>query len=64
MATSAVAMTDITYERAATRIADAEKPLWLQLGLSADSQRMYDITGVSAVAAATGTMVVVCDYVV
>ncbi len=64
VATTAVAFTDITYERAATRIADAEKPLWEQLGLTADSQRDYDVTGVSAVAAATGTMYVLVEYVV
>lgn len=64
VATAAVSMTDITYERAATRIDDIEKPLWEQLGLSADPGRDYDVTGVSAVAAATGTMVVIVDYVV
>lgn len=63
VATAAVATTDVTYERAATRISDIEKPLWEQLGLSADSGREYDITGVSAVAGVTGTMTVVAEYV-
>lgn len=64
VATGAVGLTDITYERAATRISDGEKPLWEQLGLSADPQREYDVTGVSGVAAATGTMLVIVDYIV
>lgn len=64
VATAAVAFTEVTYERAATRIADADKPLWEQLGLSADSNRDYDVTGTSASAAATGTMLVVVEYVV
>jgi len=60
----AVAVTDVTFERDATRIADLEKPLWEQLGLSADSLRDYDVTGVSVAAATTGTMIVIVDYVV
>lgn len=64
VATAAVATTEITWERAATRISDIEKPLWEQLGLTADSQRSYDITGVSNVAAVTGTMVVFAEFVV
>lgn len=64
VATAAVATTEITWERGATLIDEIEKPLWERLGLSADSKRDYDITGVSAVAAATGTMVVFCTYVV
>lgn len=64
VATGAVAVTDITYERAATRIADAEKPLWQQMGLSADPGRDYDITAVSGAAAATGTIMILVDYVV
>lgn len=63
VATAAVAFTEVTWERAATRISDMEKPLWEQLGLSADSQRDYDVTGVSGTAAVTGTMTVVVEYV-
>lgn len=64
VATAAVAFTEITWERAATRISDIEKPLWEQLGLSADSQREYDVTAVSGTAAVTGTMAVIVEYVV
>lgn len=64
VATSAVAMTEITWERGATLIDEIEKPLWERLGLSADSKREYDITGVSGSAAATGTAVVFATYVV
>lgn len=64
VATSAVALTEVTFERGAALIDEIEKPLWERLGLSADPQRDYDITGVSAVAAATGTMAVFCTYVV
>lgn len=64
VATAAVALTEVTYERAATRIADSEKPLWEQLGLSADTTRTYDIVGVSGTAAATGTMLVIAEFIV
>jgi len=36
-------MVDRTYERANTRISDIQKPLWEQLGLSADPLKWYDI---------------------
>lgn len=64
VATAAVALTEITFERGATLISEFEQPLWQRLGLSADPQRDYDVTGVSASAAATGTMLVIVDYVV
>lgn len=64
VATAAVATTDVTYERLATRFADAAKPLWEQLGLSADSQRTYDVVGTSGTAAVTGTMCVTVEYTV
>lgn len=64
VATSAVALTEITFERGATLIDEFEKPLWERLGLSADSNRDYDIVGVSASAAATGTILVIAEYVV
>ena len=63
VATAAVGVTEITYERDATRIADAEKPLWEQLGLTKDPAIDYDVTAVSAGAAATGTALVVVEYV-
>lgn len=63
VATAAVALTEITFERGATLIDEVEKPLWERLGLSADSKREYDIVGVSGTAAATGTAIVICDYV-
>lgn len=40
---SAGAMTDVTYERAATAIADIEAPLWEQLGLSEDPGKYYEL---------------------
>lgn len=64
VATSATAMTEITFERGATLIDEIEKPLWERLGLSADSLREYDVVGVSGTAAATGTIIVIVDYVV
>nr|DAQ54398.1 MAG TPA: hypothetical protein [Caudoviricetes sp.] len=64
VATSAVATTEITWERGAALIDEIEKPLWERLGLSADPGRDYDITGVSGSAAATGTMAVFCTYIV
>lgn len=64
VATAAVAITEITFERGATLIDEIEKPLWERLGLSADSQRDYDITAVSASAAATGTLAVWVEYVI
>ncbi len=64
VATAAVAITEITFERGATLIDELEKPLWERLGLSADSNREYDVTGVSGTAAATGTMAVFLTYTV
>lgn len=64
VATAAVAITEITFERGATLIDELEQPLWQRLGLSADSQRDYDVTAVSASAAATGTMAVWVEYVI
>ncbi len=64
VATGAVALTEITFERGATLIDELEKPLWERLALTADPQRDYDITGVSGTAATTGTAVVICDYVI
>jgi hypothetical protein len=64
VSTSAVAITEITFERGATLIDELEKPLWERLGLSTDSQRDYDVTAVSASAAITGTCVVWVEYVI
>ncbi len=64
VATAAVGITEITFERGATLIDELEEPLWERLGLSADPQRNYDVTAVSASAAATGTTVVWVEYVI
>jgi hypothetical protein len=64
VATAAVAITEITIERGATLIDEFEKPLWERLGLSADSQRDYDVTAVSASSTITGTIVVWVEYVI
>lgn len=64
VATAAVGITEITFERGATLIDEIEKPLWERLGLSADSQREYDVVAVSASAAATGTLAVWVEYVI
>lgn len=64
VATAAVGITEITFERAATLIDEVEKPLWERLSLSADSQRDYDVVAVSASAAATGTMAVWVEYII
>jgi hypothetical protein len=64
VATAAVAITEVTFERGATLIDELEQPLWQRLGLSADSNRDYDVTGVSGTAAATGTMAVWVEYVI
>lgn len=64
VATAAVGITEITVERGATLISEFEQPLWQRLGLSADSQRDYDVVAVSASAAATGTMLVWVEYLI
>lgn len=64
VATAAVAITEITFERGATLIDEIEEPLWERLGASADTKRDYDVTAVSASAAATGTIAVWVEYVV
>ncbi len=64
VATGAVAITEITFERGATLIDELEQPLWQRLGLSADSQRDYDVTAVSASSTITGTIVVWVEYVI
>lgn len=64
VATAAVGITEITFERGATLIDELEQPLWQRLALTADSNREYDVVAVSASAAATGTMAVWVEYVV
>lgn len=64
VATAAVGITEITFERAATLIDEVEAPLWSRLALTADSQRDYDVVAVSASAAATGTMAVWVEYII
>lgn len=43
ISTAATVFTEVLLEATATDIAKCEKPLWELLGLSADSQREYDI---------------------
>jgi hypothetical protein len=62
--TTAVAMTEITFERGASLIDEFEEPLWERLSLTADPQCDYDVTGVSVSSAATGTVLVIVEYVI
>lgn len=64
VATAAVGITEITFERGATLIDELEDPLWERLSLTADPSIDYDVVGVSAGAAATGTVAVWIEYVV
>ena len=64
VATAAVALTNVSVERSAALIDEWCKPLWERLSLTSDPGRYYDVTGVSGVAAATGTMLVYVDYVI
>lgn len=63
VATAAVAPTNVTHESGVYGIEDVEKPLWEALGLSADPVKLYDITGTSNSAAATGTIMFRVSYV-
>jgi hypothetical protein len=64
VATAAVALTEITFERGATLIDELEKPLWERVSLTSDPNVAYDVVAVSATAGVTGTMAVFCTYVV
>lgn len=63
--TAAVAETMVSHESGAYNIDAIEKPLWQALGLTADSNRSYDVvvTSVGDIDAA-GTITLVVDYVV
>lgn len=63
VATAAVARTSVINESGVVNIDDSEKRVWEMLGLTADPQRWYDVTGTSAVAAITGTMLLQVRYV-
>lgn len=52
--TSALKNSDVTFESGVYGVEDIEKPLWLALGLSADSKRDYDIVGTATQAILTG----------
>jgi hypothetical protein len=65
--TAALNSSDVTYEAAtaAGQIDDIEKPLWQQLGLTADPSLMYDVVITSTEAAsAGGTLSLRVRYVV
>lgn len=62
---AAVAETMVSHESGAYNIDDIEKPLWEALGLTADSNRTYDVVVTSAGDIdANGTITVIVDYVV
>lgn len=61
--TAAVAFTDRTYESAVVVIENAGKPLWSQLGLSADPGVDYDVTVTRNTATATGTVAIKVEFV-
>lgn len=61
---AAVAETMVSHESGTYNIDDIEKPLWEALGLSADSNRDYDVVVTSAGDIdSAGTITVVVDYV-
>jgi hypothetical protein len=65
MKTAALNGSDVTHESGAYNIDDAEKPLWQALGLSADSQRNYDIVLTTTEAfQAAGTVTVKVSYAI
>lgn len=52
--TSAINHSDVTYESGQYTLAESEKPLWEVLGLTADSQREYDVVLTLTAAHANG----------
>lgn len=61
---AAKAMTDVTYEAAATEIDKIEMPLWERIGLTEDPKRWYDITmTATAAGTAAGTIAARLRYV-
>lgn len=63
VATAALAEANLLHESGVVNIDDSEKRIWEALGLTEDPKISYDITAVSASAAATGTMKVRVQYV-
>jgi hypothetical protein len=62
--TAAVAETMVSHESGVYGVEDIEKPLWEALGLSADSQRDYDVVVTSAGDIdQAGTITLIVDYV-
>lgn len=53
---AAIALTDVTFESGEYTYAEAHKPLWEVLGLSADPNRDYDITASVAETIADATL--------
>lgn len=59
----AINKSDVTHEAAVYTLANGEKPLWEALGLTADSQRGYDVVAtLTGAADATGTCLFEIDY--
>lgn len=59
----ALVKSEALYESGVLTLADAEKPLWQMLGLSADPCKYYDIVGtLTGAADAAGTVVVQARY--
>ncbi len=50
---------DVTHESAVFSLANAEKPLWLALGLTADPNLVYDVAA-TLTAASDATAQLVC----
>jgi hypothetical protein len=56
---------EVANESAVYDVDDMEKPLWQALGLSADSQRMYDVVGtLTGAADAAGSVFVEVEYAI
>lgn len=65
MKAAALNGTDVTHESTVYGLEDAEKPLWQALGLTADSNRMYDIVLTTTEAfQAAGTITLKVRYAV
>lgn len=61
----ALANQNIAHESGVFGLEDAEKPLWEALGLSADSNRFYDIVAtLTGAADAGGTITLKCRYAI
>lgn len=61
---SAIALTDVTYEAGATEIDKIEMALWERIGLTEDSKRWYDIAlTLDGAGTAAGTYAAIMHYV-